>query len=265
MQTLTKTFAQLQVGLAIFDENRRLQLFNPALVDLTGLPIDFLSLRPSLLSMLDGMRDRNMLPEPKDYRSWRRQLVDMEKAAANGLYEDVWSLPSGQTYRVIARPHPNGALALILEDISTEMLRTRRYKADLELGQEVLDEMEPAMAVFSAEGQLVLSNSAYIGLWGHDPSETVAEASVTTICRYWREHSAPSQLWGQIETFVTNPGDRLKWQSEIRMSDGRMVDCLLKPLNGGATLVSFLLRPVQAITSVVEQEEAAPIVQTLRA
>jgi PAS domain-containing protein len=42
VQTLTKTFAQLSVGLAIFDRERRLKLFNPALVDLLGLPTDFL-------------------------------------------------------------------------------------------------------------------------------------------------------------------------------------------------------------------------------
>ena len=123
MQTLTKTFAHLHVGLAIFDNQRLLQLFNPALLDLTGLPVDFLSLRPSLLSVLDAMRDRNMIPEPKDYRGWRRQLMDLEKAAVSGLYEETWSLPGGQTYRVIGRPHPNGAIALMFEDISSEMLR----------------------------------------------------------------------------------------------------------------------------------------------
>jgi len=48
-------------------------LFNPALLDLTGLPAEFLAMRPSLLSVLDAMHDRNMIPEPKDYRSWRRQ------------------------------------------------------------------------------------------------------------------------------------------------------------------------------------------------
>ena len=255
MQTLTKTFAQLQVGLAIFDNARKLQLFNPALLDLTDLPIDFLASRPSLLAVLDGMRDRNMIPEPKDYRSWRRQLIEMEKAASTGLYEETWSLPSGQTYRVIGRPHPNGALALIIEDISSEMLRTRRYKADLELGQAVLDDLDQAVAVFSAEGQLVMSNTAYTGLWGHDPSETLGEATVATICKYWRDHAAASQLWTQIETFVTNPGDRLKWGGDMRMADGRMVDCQLSPLHGGATLISFRPRPMIALVGPVPLAE----------
>ncbi len=249
IQTLTKTFAQLHVGLAIFDQSRALQLFNPALLDLTGLPIDFLSARPTLLAVLDAMRDRNMIPEPKDYRNWRRQLVEMEKAAASGLYEDTWSLPGGQTYRVVGRPHPNGALALMIEDISNEMLRTRRYRADLELGQSVLDGLPEAVAVFSEDGQLVLSNIAYSQLWGHDPSEALGEATVGTICRYWRENTAPSQLWSEVETFVTNLGDRLPWQSQTRLSDGRLINCDIAPLSGGPTLITFRVGPISGLAA----------------
>jgi PAS domain-containing protein len=239
MQTLTKTFAQLPIGLAIFDRQRQLQLFNPALLDLTGLPVDFLSLRPSLLSVLDALRDRKMIPEPKDYKGWRRQIVDLEKAAASGLYEETWNLPDGQTYRVIGRPHPNGALALMIEDISTEMLRTRRYRAELELSQAVVDAMEESIAVFSQAGQLVMSNAAYAALWGHDPVATLADVSVRTLSTQWRAQSAPNSLWAEVEDFVATVGDRQSWRAEARLLDGRLLACRFSPLAGGATLVSF--------------------------
>lgn len=239
MQTLTKTFAHLPIGLAIFDQARQLQLFNPALLDLTGLPVDFLSMRPSLLSVLDAMRDRAMIPEPKDYRSWRRQMIDMEKAAASGLYEETWSLPGGQTYRVIGRPHPNGAIALMIEDISTEMLRTRRYRADLELGQSVIDEIDEAIAVFSESGLLVMSNAAYAGTWGHDPAAGLGQSTLRSLCNHWRGLSAPSAIWAEIEDFAANPGDRRAWSAEVRLLDGRLLDCRLAPLAGGATLATF--------------------------
>lgn len=239
MQTLTKTFAQLPIGLAIFDRQRRLQLFNPALLDLTHLPADFLSMRPSMLSVLDAMRDRKMLPEPKDYRDWRRQIVDMEKAAASGLYEETWSLPDGQTYRVIGRPHPNGALALMIEDISSEMLRTRRYRADLELSQSVIDEVDEAIAVFSQSGQLVMSNNTYAALWGHDPAESLADSTMRSLSSHWRAHSAPTAIWAEVEDYAATIGDRERWQGEVRLLDGRLVSCRFAPLVGGATLASF--------------------------
>ena len=239
MQTLTKTFAQLPIGLAIFDRQRKLQLFNPALMDLTQLPADFLSLRPSLLAVLDAMRDRKMLPEPKDYRGWRRQIVEIEKAAATGLYEETWSLPDGQTYRVIGRPHPNGALALLIEDISSEMLRTRRYRADLELGQSVIDHMDEAIAVFSQSGQLVMSNNSYATLWGHDPAETLGNSTVRSLSAHWRLQSAPSAIWAEVEEYVATVGDRDRWRGEVRLLDGRLIGCQFAPLAGGSTLASF--------------------------
>lgn len=244
MQTLTKTFAHLPIGLAIFDHARQLQLFNPALLDLTGLPADFLSLRPSLVAVLDALRDRKMIPEPKDYRNWRQQIVDMERAAASGHYEETWNLPDGQTFRVVGRPHPNGALALMLEDISSEMLRTRRYRADLELGQAVVDQLDEAITVFSADGTTVMSNAAYVQLWGHDPTVSLEDSTVRNLAAHWRDHSAPSAVWAEVEDFVATVGDRQSWSAEARLLDGRLVACRFAPLAGGATMAVF--RPVSA-------------------
>lgn len=239
MQTLTKTFAQLPIGLAIFDHQRNLQLFNPALLDLTGLRVDFLSVRPSMTAFLDALRDGSMIPEPKDYRDWRNQIVSMERAAASGHYEEVWNLPDGQTFKVVGRPHPNGALALMFEDISSETLRTRRYRDDLELGQAVVDAIGSAIAVFSPSGQLVMTNAAYSGLWGHDPGESLTETGLHGLIDVWRKQTAPSQLWAEIEEFSATVGDRQIWSAEARLLDGRLLDCKIAPLAGGATMVSF--------------------------
>ena len=125
VQTLTKTFATLSIGLAIFDRNRQLVLFNPALVDLTTLPAEFLSARPNLLSVFDKLRDRHIMPEPKNYASWREKLAVLV-AAAEGTFSEVWNLPNGQIYRISGRPHPDGALAFLFEDITAEVSVTRK-------------------------------------------------------------------------------------------------------------------------------------------
>jgi len=238
-QTLTRTFADLPIGLAIFDRQRLLQIFNPALLDLTGLPPDLLSARPSLFAILDALRDRSMIPEPKDYNSWRKQMMELEEAAARGRYEETWSLSGGQTWRVVGRPHPDGALALMFEDISTEMTRTRRYRADLELGQAVLDAMEEAVAVFTPSGTLVMSNAAYARLWGDDPGATLSEQGIATLVNRWRMASAPTQFWAEVETFTATLGPRVSGQGMVRLLDGRGVECRYNALAGGATLVGF--------------------------
>jgi len=252
MQTLTKTFADLPIGLAIFDRARVLQLFNPALADLTTLPPEFLISRPTLNAVLDAMRARAMIPEPKDYRSWRKQLTKLEEEAAMGLFEETWSLPGGQTYRVIGRPHPNGALAFMFEDISSEMMRTRLYRADLELGQSVIDAVDEGVAVFSLGGQLVMSNLAYAQLWDHDPAVLLSDAGIVSLCAWWRGHSAPTLLWDDAVDFVRTQGDRAAWEGEVRLMDGRLLICRFRPLAGGATLITFRARTVDAARPALE-------------
>lgn len=239
MQTLAKTFAHLPIGLAIFDHKRQLQLFNPALLDLTNLPADFLSRKPSLSALLDALRERKIVPEPKDYREWRRQLLELERAASSGIFDEVWTLPEGQTYRVTGRPHPNGALAFLIEDISNEIGRSRRYRADLELGQAVLDTMEEAVAVFSDSGLLVSTNAAYGRLWGQDHSEALLDGGIDRLTRHWQSLSTATPLWAEVNAFCRNMGERHPWQGQTRLLDGRLLTCRIHPLPAGATMVGF--------------------------
>jgi len=104
VQTLTKTFAHLSIGLAIFDQKRKLILFNPALIDLTRLGAEFLSGKPDLMSVFDRLRDSQIMPEPKDYADWRQRLNEITAEVEQGLYQELWSLPNGSVYRVTGRP-----------------------------------------------------------------------------------------------------------------------------------------------------------------
>jgi PAS domain-containing protein len=239
VQTLTKTFAHLTVGLAIFDKKRQLALFNPALTDLTQVPVDFLSRRPTLASFLDKMREQRMIPEPRDYASWRRKLAELEAEAANGTYEEVWSLPTGQTFRVIGRPHPDGAVAFLFEDISAEVSLTRRFRAELEMGQTVIDSLPEAIAVFTASGVLAMGNAAYARLWGHDPTTSIATATAIDATTIWAAGCRPSPVWGEIRDFVQSYGDRAPWDGDVEMANGLSLTVRVVPLQGGSTLVGF--------------------------
>lgn len=239
MQTLTKTFADLPIGLAIFNRARELVLFNPALVELCALETEFLIARPSLGTFLDRLRDRQMMPEPKDYKSWRQRMSALEEQAANGAYQETWTLSSGQTYRVSGRPHPDGAVAFLFEDISAEISLTRRFRAELELSQATLDGLDEAIAVFSPAGVLSLSNAAYAGLWGEDPSISLTEIGIGEATERWQATCAPSAAWHDIRAAVGQVSDRAALTREVALQDGRRLLCRVRPLAGGATLVGF--------------------------
>ena len=237
--TLSKTFAHLPVGLAVFDAKRGLTLFNPALAELTSLPVDFLSARPTLHAFIDRMREARRMPEPRDWRSWRERITALEAASAEGTYLETWTLPAGQTWRVSGRPHPDGAIALMFEDITAEIAMTRRFRSELEVGQAVVDAMREAIAVFAPDGVLTLANEAYARLWDSDPRQTLGDLGVADASRGWMERSEPSPLWGELREFVGQMGERAPWTGEARLRDGRRLTCRAVPLAAGATLIGF--------------------------
>ena len=63
----------------------------------------------------------------------------MIETASDGHYAEAWTLPNGLTYRVTGRPHPDGAIAFLIEDITDEISFSRRTKSQLEIRQAVLD------------------------------------------------------------------------------------------------------------------------------
>ena len=239
VQTLAKTFAHLSIGLAIFDRNRQLALFNPALIDLTALPADFLSARPNLLSFFDRLRDQRMMPEPKNYSSWRLQMAELVAAAADGRYQETWTLPSGAVYSVSGRPHPDGAVAFLIEDITAEITLTRRFRTDLEINQSMLDQMDSAIAVFSDNGALSFSNVAYRQLWKVDPEVSFVQMTVLDATRTWQALCEPSPVLGEVRDFVGIHENRAEWSDRIQLLTGQVLTCCVFPISHGATMVVF--------------------------
>ncbi|WP_299139856.1 PAS-domain containing protein [uncultured Tateyamaria sp.] len=239
VQTLAKTFAQLSIGLAIFDRNGQLALFNPALVDLTSLPAEFLSGRPDLLSFFDRLRDNRVMPEPKNYSSWRQEITDMIAAASHGSYQETWTLDTGHTYRVSGRPHPDGAVAFLIEDITAEISLTRNFRAELELGQSLMDTFEDALAVFSSAGVLTFCNAAYRGMWKMDPDNSFADVTIVDCIKEWQAHTRPDPAWADMRDFVMRLGERAVWETDVHHLERGSYVVQLSPIASGATVVRF--------------------------
>ncbi len=238
-QTLTKTFADLPVGMAIFDHRKRLVVFNPALVELTQLSIGFLAGNPALGAVLDRMRDAGRVPEPRNYTAWRQKFVSLDILQDGSDFLETWTLSDGQTIRVTARPHPDGAVAFIFEDITSELSLTRRFRAELDAGQSALDQIDEAVAVFSATGILTMSNEAYRTLWGVEDHQKITPLAISDAAKIWEARSLPSMVWRQAMTFVHEGGVRAPWSSDFTMRNGRTATFRIVPLSGGSTLIGF--------------------------
>ncbi len=239
VQTLAKTFAHLSIGLAIFNRDRQLALFNPALLDLTGLSASFLSPRPTIDSFFDALREKRRMPEPKNYKSWRQRMADIISDAETGRFEETWTLETGQTYSVKGRPHPDGAIAFLIEDISAEISITRNFRAELELGQSLVDTFEDALAVFSQAGILTFSNKAYDQLWGFQGDITFADVTIQDALKLWREKSGSCAHWAELQAAVAALRDRKTSSIPLTIKGQAPMLCRIVPIASGATVVRF--------------------------
>lgn len=239
VQTLTKTFATLSIGLAIFDRNRQLMLFNPALIDLTTLAPDFLSARPNLLTVFDKLRDKQIMPEPKNYAAWREKLALVVAAASEGTYTEVWELPTGATFRISGRPHPDGAIAFLFEDITAEVSTSRRFTAELELHRELLNNLDGAVSIFSVAGELYHQNEAHSLLWGALSCDPENRSSIQDANTLWQSKSQPSGFWGELRNFISQIDEREGWRDEVIYENGQRLNVQVIPLPGQHTAVCF--------------------------
>jgi PAS domain-containing protein len=243
VQTLTETFAHLPIGLAIFDKSRDLTLFNPALSELLALPPEWLARRPGLGTFLDRLHNDGKLPEPKDFNHWRSKIVELEKTSFTPGYQEDWHLPDGRVYRVTGRPHPQGAVALLFEDISSAILVEREYRAEIEHFQATFDTLHSAIAIFDSTGLLSFANSAFDLLWGKEISTLVTPMNTTEISRFWQKKCDPSPIWGDFRDFAGTTEERSQWTAVARLKTGQVLDISFSPLAGGKLLCEFTLQP----------------------
>ncbi len=239
LQTLTKTFSYLTIGLAVFDRTRKLALFNPALVDLTSLPAQFLSAQPDLMAFFDNLRNRCVMPEPRSYASWRTQIGEVIESAKGGLYEETWSLPNDVTYRVTGRPHPDGAVAFLFEDITAEVMLARRFRTQLDLRQSSLDCLPDAVMVIGADNVLAFCNAAATRLLGIDPDICFADMTVPDLIGACAAALPAPAVWGDVEDSLRTRGQTGGIQKTILSEQGRHHHCRLEPLPGGACMMTL--------------------------
>lgn len=256
VQTLARTFATLPVGLAVFDRTRRLQLFNPALTDLTGLEPEFLASRPGLEGVLNRMRDKHVMPEPRDARSWMRRLLDVEAVASGAGFEETWALADGRSFRVSVAPHPDGALAFLIEDVTSDIRLKRSFRTELDAGRAALDLVDEGVAVFGPSGELVMTNSAFDRLWTLDGADSLAGVRFAEAIASWREAGGDPDLWSRVAELATPSAKLTEVRGTLQLADGEIFALRAKRAPGGGVLLAFA--PQQQPVSLTPPPAAAP-------
>ena len=167
----------------------------------------------------------------------------MIETASGGLYLETWTLPNGLTYRVTGRPHPDGAMAFLFEDISDEISLTRRFRTQLDLRQSVLDKLEDAIAVIASNNVLMFCNSACSEMLGIDPDSSFADMSLHDLITACGRKFPDAEFWQDAERLIAakSPGHIPSGHTGIG-HQGQVI-----PLGAGAVMLRLSLQQDTAL------------------
>ncbi len=253
METLSVTFANLPVGLAIFDKDDCISQFNPALTQVLGLDPTWLARRPTFKSVLEKLREARRLPHQRDFLSWRRLLTRMSEVEDGNSYSDLWYLADGTVLQVSGRAHKQGARTYLFEDITARVTLERQHFAETSLNQAVLDQISDGVMVLNTAGNLVFANTVCDRLLDIDTATTVENVQLSLF-----ENRFPlnnHEFWAELRNYLSATENRTHWRS--RVWTDRYVPVDIFPMPDGSTLLLFSARKeVRQPVELVETDQA---------
>ncbi len=238
-ETLSTTFAHLSGGLAIFDADKSLYLFNPALSDLLDLDPVWLAKRPSIADFISMLREKRHLPEKKNFLEWRRLLTNLKDTGQQKNYEDEWVLPDGRVFRVTGQSHPRGAVAFLFEDISAQVAIARRHRSEVSLNQSILNGLSDAVAVVSPSGMVKFTNTALADLFGVEFCESLINHGIPEPLESKLMISDTTDFWPKLKAYVAAPKRLAPWEQQLTAEDNTKILADVSSLPDGSTLVVF--------------------------
>ena len=256
-----RTLDQLATAVAIFGPDRRLKSSNAAYRRLFELDAAFLESKPDEHAVLDRLRALRRIPEQRDYRAWRTELLSVYRESE--AKEHTWHLPDGQTLRVIANPNPQGGMTWIYENVTEQLELQSQVTALSRVQGETIDHLSEGVAVFGSDGRLQLHNPTLAALLGLDAGFLEGQPHVADVVRAVRGPGDDDRLWGSFTACVAGlPESRSSVGGRLERPGERVIDFVTVPLPDGRTMATFVdvsdtVRIERALTERAEALEAA--------
>ncbi|MGE4062505.1 MAG: PAS-domain containing protein [Rhodospirillaceae bacterium] len=233
---------RLGTAIAIFGPDTRLIFFNTAYAMLWDLSPGWLLDGPSYATVLDTLRGERRLPEVADFPAYKEK----ELARFNSLIEpteDVLHLPGGGTLRRVIAPHPMGGLLTTYEDITDRLALERSYNTLIAVQRETIDNLQEAVAVFGAEGQLRLANPAFAELWNIGVDTLREGPAMNTVIDAFRDFFDDETVWGRHRAVMLAALDgerqRVTQQGRVVRRDRSVLEFISVPLPDGGALFCY--------------------------
>ena len=231
---------QLATAIAIFSTDTKLAFHNTAFARLWRLDPEWLAGLPSYGEVLDLLRERRILPEVVEYRTYKEDEIRLFTSLIQPV-ESLLHLPDGRTLRRVVSPHPHGGLILTYEDVTDTLALERSFNTMMAVQRETLDHLHEGLVVVGGDGRIKLFNPAFARMWGLSLDLLQSEPHGTDIVDRLRGYFQADDDWSVIrDRLRTLFVERRVSGGRLERSDGTILDCASVPLPDGATLLTWL-------------------------
>jgi PAS domain-containing protein len=212
---------------------------NRRFIENFALSDSWLSEHPLFEELLDAMRAKGSISEQRDFAAWKRTKLKLFENPQERS-QRTWHLPNGRSQRVTFCPNALGGLAMVVEDLTSEVELKTAYNALVKVQQVTLDTIEEAIAVFGLDGRLKLHNTAFSRLWPVSEGALARGPHIREISEICAEQIGPDETWNIVTAAVNAAGPErcLDWNT-IKRADGHTLSLALTRLPDGGTMVSF--------------------------
>lgn len=241
---------QLRTAIAMFDAETRLEFYNSAYEQLTGMSGSWLDAKPKFIEIIEKLRELRKLPEQADYRQFKQAWINKFTTLLEP-HEEMQYLPDGSVWRMIVVPRPMGGLLLTLEDVTSRLQLETSYNTLIAVQEETMDNLAEGIAVFGEDGRVKLSNQSFAAMWNIPAAEMTGAPHVARIIEHSRAFFGEADWAGMREIILANALEREPRRGRIQRNDGTMLEYSVVPLPDGNILNAYF-----DITDTVKVEQA---------
>ncbi len=241
---------QLRTAIAMFDADTRLEFYNSAYEQLTGMSGTWLDAKPKFIEIIEKLRELRKLPEQADYKQFKQAWINKFTALLEP-YEEMQYLPDGSVLRMIVVPRPKGGLLLTLEDVTSRLQLETSYNTLIAVQEETMDNLAEGIAVFGEDGRMKLSNQAFARMWNIPPAEMTGMPHIAKIIERTKAFFEDASWPAMKQVILANALEREPRRGRVQRGNGSVLEYSVVPLPDGNILNAYF-----DITDTVKVEQA---------
>jgi len=245
-----ESLEQLRTAIAMFDADTRLEFYNSAYEQLTGMTGSWLDAKPKMTEIIEKMRELRKLPEQADYKQFKQAWINRFTSLLEP-YEEMQYLPDGTVMRMIVVPRPMGGLLLTLEDVTSRLQLETSYNTLIAVQEETMDNLAEGIAVFGEDGRVRLSNQAFASMWDNPAADMQGTPHIMQLIERTKAFFNADDWPEMKQVIMANALEREPRKGRIQRNNGTVLEYSIVPLPDGNILNAYF-----DITDTVKVEQA---------